>query len=94
MGLLKTRWETEHDGHALAVARDELTKGFVIEWDGVVIARRSWSWIGLGELHGTADVDGSPREIHVALEWGGLSALDGECTVTVDGEAVPMKKIA
>ncbi len=93
MGLLATRWEGEHEGHALAVSRDELTKGFKLEWDGVEIARRTWSWIGLGSLHATAEVDGGPVEVHVAITWGGLSKLDGKCTITIDGREIPVKHV-
>ncbi|MBX3186560.1 MAG: hypothetical protein KF819_06080 [Labilithrix sp.] len=92
MGLLKTRWEGKHDGHAVAVYRNELTKGFALDWDGAEIARRSWSWIGLGKLSATADVDGAPVEIDVAITWGG-ERLNGACVVTVDGKDVPMKLV-
>lgn len=93
MGLFGTRWEATCEGHLIAVVRDELTKGFAITWDGVEIARRSWSWIGLGELHGTAEVKGQPKEVRVALEWGGLSALKGRCTITVDGQNIPAVQV-
>ncbi len=90
MGILGTRWEGSHLGHAIVVSRNELTKGFKLEWDGVDIAHRTWSWVGLGELHASADSRGQPLEVHVAIRWGGLSELDGKCTVTVDGVDVPM----
>ncbi|MBK7585647.1 MAG: hypothetical protein IPI67_36360 [Myxococcales bacterium] len=100
MGMLGTRWEAEHEGHELVVSRNELTKGFKLEWDGTEIARRSWSWIGLGELHATADATrGSYREAHrqvevqVAITWGGVNALDGECTITVDGHEIPVRHV-
>ena len=50
MGILGTRWEGSHLGHAIVVSRNELTKGFKLEWDGVDIAHRTWSRVGLGEL--------------------------------------------
>jgi hypothetical protein len=90
MGLLGTRWK----GHEVAVSRNEWTKGFSIEWDGTEIARRSWSWIGLGELRGQVRVNGNPAEVQVVLGWGGASKLAGSCTVTVDGENVPVERVA
>lgn len=93
MGLLGTRWEAEHEGHALVVSRNELTKGFSLEWDGVEIARRSWSWIGLGELHATAELDGKPVEVRVAISWGGLSQLEGKCAISVDGKELAVKYV-
>ena len=92
MGILGTRWEGTYEGHSIVVSRNELTKGFQIDWDGQEIAKRSWSWIGLGELAGTAELNGKPVEVHVALEWGGLKQLDGTCTVTVDGTKVPVER--
>jgi hypothetical protein len=93
MGLLTTRWEAKFDGHNITVTRNEVLRGFALEWDGVEIARRTWSWIGLGELHGTADVDGMHHDVKVAIEWGGLSAMDGKCTITVDGTNVDVNHI-
>lgn len=90
MGLLETRWEAQHEGHNITVFRNELTKGFTVEWDGREIARRSWSWIGLGEVAGTAQVDEEPIEVHVLIDWGGL---DGQCTVTVGGRPIVADRI-
>jgi hypothetical protein len=93
MGLLSTRWEAKYDGHNITVTRNEVGRGFAVEWDGVEIARRSWSWIGLGELHGTAEVDGKHHDVKVALEWAGFSELDGKCTLWVDGAEIPVKHV-
>ncbi|NOU34814.1 MAG: hypothetical protein HOO96_43540 [Polyangiaceae bacterium] len=82
---MHTEWAGEHHGHAVVVARDELTRGFSIHWDGTLLGRRSWSWIGLGELHATAELAAQPVEVHVKLEL-------GKCTVTVAGEPVAMTK--
>jgi hypothetical protein len=90
MGLLKTQWEAEHEGHALVVRRSELTRGFALEWDGREIARRAWSLIGLGELRGTAELSGRTVEVHVTIEFSGF---DGKCTITVDGVEVPVRKV-
>jgi hypothetical protein len=100
MGILRTRWEGSFRGHNLAVERDELSKGFWLEWDGVEIARRRWSWIGLGELHATADVDASYREsghvdVQVKIEWGGVTKMaHGRCTAIVDGESLELERVA
>ena len=93
MGILGTRWEAEYQGHAIVVSRNELTKGFKIDWDGKEIAHRTWSWIGLGELHGSVELSGKPVEVHVAIQWGGLSELDGACTVKVDGKEIPVTHV-
>lgn len=93
MGILSTRWEGEHQGHRVAVVRNELTKGFAIEWDGEVIAERSWSWIGHGKLTATAELGGEPVEIRSALGWGGAwGGLAGKCTVHVGDAEVPMTR--
>jgi hypothetical protein len=93
MGILGTRWEGKYEDHELVVSRNEWTKGFKLEWDGEEIGRRTWSWIGLGELHATAELDGRPVDVRVALEWAGLSELDGKCTISVDGREVPMARV-
>ncbi|MBX3270319.1 MAG: hypothetical protein KF729_08655 [Sandaracinaceae bacterium] len=92
MGLLETRWEAQHQGHRIVVFRNELTKGFSLEWDGEELARRRWSWIGLGTLAGTAEVDGEPVEVHVELDWGG-DGLNGTCTITVGGQRVTASRV-
>jgi hypothetical protein len=91
MGILQTRWEGKHEGHSVAVHRNELTKGLALDWDGAEIARRTWSWIGLGKLSATADVGGKQAEVDVAVTWG--DGLSGKCTVTVDGADVPMERV-
>jgi len=93
MGIFGTRWEAEFEGHEIVVSRNEWTKGFKLEWDGTEIAHRTWSLIGLGELHATAQVDDHPHEVHVALAWESIRQLDGQCTIRVDGEAIPVKKV-
>jgi hypothetical protein len=90
MGLLGTAWEAEYQGHKLVVARNELTRGFRLEWDGKEIAHRTWSLIGLGELHASAEVGGKPVQVQVAIRWGGWN---GECTIRVDETDVPVKLV-
>jgi hypothetical protein len=67
------------------------------EWDGREIARHAWSLFGLGELHGTVDVDGRPHDVHLTLSVGsgpGEGFLtDGRCTVSVDGAPVETRHI-
>jgi hypothetical protein len=87
MGLLATRWEAKYEGHHITVARNELTRGFSIEWDGQEIARRSWSFVGLGELHGTAHENGKDIDVHVTLGLGGGS-WDGSCKIRVNGAEI------
>ncbi len=93
MGILGTRWEAEFEGHHLTVSRNELTRGFSLEWDGQEIARRSWSLVGLGELHGSAESEGRHHEVSVAIQWGGFSQLDGTCTIKIDGTEIPVRHI-
>lgn len=104
MGLLGTRWEAEYEGHRLVVTRNELTRGFALEWDGVEIARRTWSLIGLGELHASAEVtdaagasyrtDGAMRtvDVKVVLHWSSTSEMDGKCLILVDGMEIPVRQ--
>lgn len=94
MGILGTRWEAEYEGHHLVVSRNELTKGFKLEWDGEEIARRKWSLVGLGELHGSAEAKGRPVTVKVVIYWGGVSEMDGKCLITVDGVEIPVKHVA
>ncbi len=91
MGLFGTRWEAQYKGHSIVISRNEWTKGFRVEWDGQEIARRAWSWIGLGELRGTAEVDGTPIEVQVTLD-ATLKDIgtDGRCYLVVGGEDVPV----
>ena len=97
MGFLTTRWEATYGRHEIAVTRNELGRGFGIEWDGREIVRRRWSWFGLGELHATVDADGQRHEIHLTLSVGsgpGEGLLtDGRCTITVDGVPVEARHI-
>jgi hypothetical protein len=93
MGLLGTRWEAKYEGHNITVSRNELTRGFSLEWDGQESARRVWSLIGLGELHGSAEHAGKPVDVRVALEWGEGIGTDGECKISVDGKPIDVKHV-
>jgi hypothetical protein len=90
MGWLKTRWEGKYDHHHIVVERNELGRGFKLEWDGVELARRTWTWIGLGELHATANVGGTDTHVVVSIDWGGLN---GKCTVTVGDKPIVLELI-
>ena len=87
MGLLATRWEATYEGHKLVVARNELTRGFYLAWDGTEIASRHWSFIGVGVLHASAETGGRHVEVRVALTWGEA------CIITIDGKEIPVGHI-
>ena len=93
MGLLGTQWDAEFEGHKLVVSRNELTKGFKLEWDGVDIAHRRWSLVGLGELHTSAEASGRPVDVKVVIYWGGVSEMDGKCLITIDGTEIPVQHV-
>jgi hypothetical protein len=93
MGLLATRWEGTYEGHNITVARSEVTRGFSLEWDGKEIAHRTWSWVGLGELHASAEREGGHHDVKATLSWGEGILTDGACTVTVDGKPVTMQHV-
>lgn len=93
MGLLGTEWTAEFEGHKLAVTRNEVTRGFKLEWDGVDIAHRRWSLVGLGELHTSAEANGRPVDVKVVIYWGGVSELDGKCLITVDGKELAVAHV-
>ena len=98
MGFITTRWEATYEGHRITVTRNEIGRGFVLEWDGRELARRAWSWFGLGELHGTVEVGGKHHDVHLILSVGkapGEGILtDGACKITVDGTPVKTKHVS
>ena len=61
--------------------------GCVAQAEGEEIARRRWSWFGLGELHATAQIGDRDADVLVKIEWGGIN---GTCTVVVEGHEVAM----
>ena len=61
-----------------------------VEWDGRELVRRSWSWVGLGELHGTAEEAGKHHDVRAVLDRGDGVGTDGSCSVTVDGRAIEL----
>lgn len=91
--MLETRWEADYAGHKLAMTRTEITKGFALAWDGVDIAQQRWSWFGLGELRGSAQVEGKAVQVLAALRWGGITELRGKCTITVDGNPLAVRHV-
>lgn len=93
MGILGTEWDAEFEGHALVVSRNELTKGFKLEWDGEVIASRRWSWVGLGELHASAVSKGRELSVKVIIYWGGVAEMDGKCLISIDGAEIPVRHV-
>lgn len=93
MGFLGTEWDAEYDGHKLVVSRNELTRGFKLEWDGVDIAHRRWSLVGLGELHASAEAKGKEVAVKVVIYWGGVEEMDGKCLITIDGVEIPVRHV-
>lgn len=85
MGWTRTRWEAGHDGHQIVVTRNELTKGFALEVDGVVVKRKRWSLAGQGKLDGT--FRSGDREVSIAAELR-LSMRKPVCVITVDGAEI------
>lgn len=94
MGLLTSRWEAEFEGHRFVVRRNELTRGFSLLFDDREIARRVWSLVGLGELHGSAEIEnGKHLEVKAVLTFGAPSEIDGHCSILVDGEDIPVAHV-
>jgi hypothetical protein len=98
MGLFSTRWEATYEGKTLVVKRNEFTRGFDLECDGVVLASKAMSLIGLGELEGTLTIDGGGfREvapgsgraiaIKVSIESG------SECSIAADGQRLEVRHV-
>lgn len=92
MGVFATKWRANYEGHELVVSRNEWTKGFQLDCDGEEVARRRWSWIGTGELHGTIELGGNTVEVHVAIEWDGIGR-DGTCKITVGGTPIVAERV-
>jgi hypothetical protein len=92
MGLLETTWKASYRGRELTVSRNEWTKGFQLSCDGEEVARRRWSWIGMGTLDGTIEIDGADVEVHVAIEWDGLGG-HGTCTITLEGTSIAAERV-
>ena len=91
MGILGTRWEAEFEGHHFTVSRNEVTRGFRVEYDGRTVAKKSWSLIGLGTVEGTIEHGG--REVPVKVILSLDASLDGGCTVLVDGKEIAVKHV-
>lgn len=89
MGLFQTRWEArvDHDKWRVTVIRNEWTKGIAVQLDGTVVAATTWSWIGLGRLVGSAEIDGQPTRIEVTIR------PRSSCELLVDGERVPATRV-
>ena len=87
MGLLETSWEATYQGQRITVARNEVTRGFVVECDGDRVAKQSWSLVGTGSIEGTLSLDG--REVPIVVTLTPIS----KCTITIDGEDVPVERV-
>lgn len=86
MGILETDWEADFEGHHFTVSRNELTKGFKLDCDGRIAAKKSWSLIGTGELEGKIEHGG--RELPVKL----VIPAFADATLFVDGTAVALRR--
>lgn len=91
MGILSSRWEAEFEGHHFTVSRNEVTKGFTLEYDGRTMNKQSWSLIGTGELHGTIEHDGRQLPVLAKLSFSFKSAE--QCEILVDGKALAVKYV-
>jgi hypothetical protein len=85
MGILATGWTAEHAGHSFSIHRNELTKGFELRCDGVVVARKAWSLVGLGALEGQLELSGRTVPVRVSLGLAGAA----RCRLWIDGVEVP-----
>ena len=88
MGLFETRWEAhvDHNKRRLTVIRNEWTKGIAVQLDGTVVAAKAWSWVGLGRVTGSAEIDGRTTRIEVMVR-------PGKCELLVDGRSVPVARV-
>ncbi len=91
MGLLKTRWEARHSGHHISVHRNEVTKGFSLEVDGTEVARKGWSFVGVGKIDGT--FRSGDRRVPITAELK-FSLRKPVCVVLVDGVPVDITQVA
>ena len=82
MGMLKSRWEADYQGHRFTVTRTELTRGFKLEYDGRLVDKKSWSLIGVGELDGTIETAGKTVPVHVALGYTRVDFVEGGSLAT------------
>ena len=87
MGILETHWEGEFEGHRFTVHRNEVTKGFRLEYDGHLAAKKKWSLIGTGEIEGKIDHGG--REVDVKLV---IPAFE-QAKLFVGGTPVTLKQV-
>ena len=90
VGLFATRWEADYDGQTFVVDRDEVTKGLTVSFGGVVIAKKTWSLIGLGELEGNVRHGESQLPVRVKVGWGGFH---GQCAITVAGQDLQVRRV-
>jgi hypothetical protein len=87
MGLMRSRWEADYEGHRLTVSRNELTRGFALECDGRVVAQKRFSLLGIGELHGTLPLGDHALPFSVALD------IPSSCSITVAGRPLSVRKV-
>jgi hypothetical protein len=88
MGILASRWEADYEGHRFTISRNEVTRGFRVEYDGRIVSKKRWSLVGLGELRGMIEHGG--RELPVKVE---LTLMSG-CVLAVGGRRVATRTVA
>ena len=84
MGVVQTEWEGEYGSHTIHVRRNEITRGFHVEVDRMIIAYKRFALFGTGEVEGSAQIDGRFVTVRVKL-------IVGEgCIIHVDGKQIPV----
>ncbi len=91
MGLLRTRWEASYSGHKITVHRNEVTKGFSLEVDGIEVGRKGWSLVGVGTIKGS--FSSGERRVPITAELK-FSLRKAVCVVSVDGSPIDILQVA
>ncbi|MBI4950896.1 MAG: hypothetical protein HY908_02605 [Myxococcales bacterium] len=84
MGAAQTEWEAAYGTHRILVKRNELTRGFYVEVDKMIIAHKNFALFGTGDVEGAVELDGKRVTVKVKL-------IVGEgCIVHVEGQQLPV----
>lgn len=87
VGLLETRWAATYRDHLVTVTRNEMSRGFALEWDGRPVAVKRWCLVGIGTISGEVDLDGGPVAVSAELTAG------SKCTLIVGDESVDCRRV-